>query len=259
MTGAIDHVSNGIPDLLVAALQQMIEQSRALGITWSVRLATVSTSSPLTITYDGDNANNTSPMTATSMIGPLLPQQRVYGLIVPPAANFVIGYAGTKPPTSIPFFLNGQTTDGGIVASSVGAEAAIPSGSWDTEPLYTFDPLCVFQVHMTGLYLADDEGATMNIKVRLGAATTSGTQLAAAQWQARGGNNGQTFDHLCYFVNTSNAAISSKLSLTVTRVAGGGTISLFGNGGFPIFVSVSRIGTTANLAGLTINVADVNP
>lgn len=73
------------PDLIGIGAQAIQDRGQALGLTWNLRLATVDTNIPLTITYDGD----TIPIGAVP-IGAVPGQgERVYGLIIPPAGNFV--------------------------------------------------------------------------------------------------------------------------------------------------------------------------
>jgi hypothetical protein len=93
MTGpdAVDHVTGMLPEVMVATVRQLIEQSRSLGMTWTLRLATVITTNPVRIVFDGDVETNLSP--AVPMISEINAQQRVYVLIIPPAGNFICGSA----------------------------------------------------------------------------------------------------------------------------------------------------------------------
>lgn len=83
-----DHT--GVANLMGVAVQELIRQARALGLTWTLRLATVVNNAPdaLTAIYDGD----TAALSMVNMSGATLePQERVYGLIIPPSGNFIIG------------------------------------------------------------------------------------------------------------------------------------------------------------------------
>jgi hypothetical protein len=94
MSGPISQPPGEAPAIVSAGLDQLLQQARSLGLTWSLRLATISTISPLTAIFDGD----TVPLNVTSMTGGYYySAQRVYVIILPPAGNFVVGYA--DPPT----------------------------------------------------------------------------------------------------------------------------------------------------------------
>lgn len=62
--------------------------AQALGLTWTLRMATVVDNSPVLATYDGD----TEPIAMTSMIGAVTVNQRVYVIGVPPSGNFICGH-----------------------------------------------------------------------------------------------------------------------------------------------------------------------
>lgn len=99
--------SSELATLISTGAQEMVNQAQALGLTWALRLATVSVSTADTQTaiFDGD----TTPLTVTNMTGnPLVSGQRVYGLIVPPAGNFIISQAGLPKPVGVAANVSGQ-------------------------------------------------------------------------------------------------------------------------------------------------------
>jgi hypothetical protein len=73
-----------------AGAQELVGTAKRLGLTWTLRPASVSTVEPLKIVYDGD----TEEIGAVSIGGQVAVGQRVHGLIVPPAGNFVIAPTG---------------------------------------------------------------------------------------------------------------------------------------------------------------------
>lgn len=90
MNNAIYDDSNALANVMSAAVQELIRQARNVGLTWTLRLATVVTNAPdsMTAIYDGD----TVPISMINMTGATLePEERVYGLIIPPAGNFIAG------------------------------------------------------------------------------------------------------------------------------------------------------------------------
>ena len=95
--------AGGLPaDLVGIGIDALIDNARRLGLTWTLRMATVATLSTgntssssstfgsVTAIYDGDSA----PIGMTSVIGLVKPGQRVYCIGVPPSGNFIIGTVG---------------------------------------------------------------------------------------------------------------------------------------------------------------------
>lgn len=86
------------PSLISTGVETLVQEAGRLGLTWTLRPATVilidpsPTSGLATITYDGDSTG----VTAVSLIGVVTPGDRVMGLIIPPAGNFILSL-----PTSI--------------------------------------------------------------------------------------------------------------------------------------------------------------
>lgn len=72
---------------LVSAL---VDNAKRLGLTWTLRRATVDSVSPLRVIYDGDTVSiDVFALNALPYIG-----QRVTGIWVPPAGNFIICPSG---------------------------------------------------------------------------------------------------------------------------------------------------------------------
>lgn len=226
---------------ILAAVQEAIAQSRALGLTWALRMATVVTTNPLTILYDGD----TIVINAVSMVGPLAIGQRVYVLFVPPGGNFITGV--TEVLTNRYIGMNCSTA-GGLPAGSVGAEVAYPSASWDVaEDLYQFRGQRLFRAELEIAPNASSAAACWAIfRLRQGQATTSGTELARFYVQYPAGFAGVGFSNkqFCYFKNTGLSTITTYLSLTVDLDVGGGTFSIYGGDSTaPTMIVVQEVGS----------------
>lgn len=102
-------MTNPTADILSTAAKEIVNQAQALGLTWTLRPATISISSTpsLTIVFDGD----TVAISAVNITGrPVIGGDRVYGLIVPTIGNFIVGFAERVTPV-------------GVAASSSGAQA----------------------------------------------------------------------------------------------------------------------------------------
>lgn len=79
------------PELVGEGIQQVVEQSKRLGLTWTLRQAAVTLLDPLTAVYDGDTVG----IQMISVIGTPLPVgMRVMAVQLPTGGNFIIGIVG---------------------------------------------------------------------------------------------------------------------------------------------------------------------
>lgn len=92
-------MTDQLPDLLSIQAQAVVDRAKALGLTWTLRPATVNVSygTDPAVIYDGD----TEQVGVTSLIGDLQPSSRVMMLQVPPAGNFVLGRLSTTGATTV--------------------------------------------------------------------------------------------------------------------------------------------------------------
>jgi|EndMetStandDraft_3_1072993.scaffolds.fasta_scaffold17634_2 hypothetical protein len=127
MTGPIGNTAGGdpLPGLMTAAVQQAVEQSRALGLTWTLRLATAT--SVTEVILDGDD----KIINVISMIGPLFPTMRLYVMMIPPAGNFVVGGAyGFRKPAVGAEAVRSLTTQS--IPSGVATDIIFDGVAWDS-------------------------------------------------------------------------------------------------------------------------------
>jgi hypothetical protein len=100
-------------DIAIAAATSTVENSDRLGLTWSLRMATVvdnSVASNTIIIVDGDSEQSS----AVSMIGPVVLSGRVYVITVPPGGNFIVGFVGNFGTLSGAYVIdNARLTGGG--------------------------------------------------------------------------------------------------------------------------------------------------
>lgn len=75
------------PELVGVGVQTVVEEASRLGLTWQLKLATVTDASPLQAIMDGD----TAAIGMVSMTGTHVVDSRVYVLVVPPSGNFIVG------------------------------------------------------------------------------------------------------------------------------------------------------------------------
>lgn len=241
-------VSSDLPGIVASAVKQAVDDSRGLGLTWTLRLATVIVISPITIIYDGD----TETSNAVSMIGPLRSGQRVYCLIIPPSGNFVVG---ATEATMSRGFLGANSTNNGTVCTTPGggAETAVPAASWDIEPMYSLINNRIYRADLDGFTIESTGtgGAVSLLRLRKGSATTSGTQLGLKEIFHPVGFGGltQSFTYRFYFKNTSGALVQTKLSLTINGVIGAGTWSLYGDTNDRLTIAVNDCGSVSDNTG----------
>lgn len=90
------------PDALaLITVDALITRARELGLTWGLRPATiVDGTDPTSVIalYDGDTVD----VGMTSLIGAVPTGARVFVIAVPPAKNYVVGYAGNTPTSPVP-------------------------------------------------------------------------------------------------------------------------------------------------------------
>ena len=87
------------PELISTGVQAMIDNAQRLGFTWVLKPATVrftNVSVGVQAQYDNDDTT----ITMFTMIGPLAVGDRVYVLEIPPAGNFIVGYAKAERASS---------------------------------------------------------------------------------------------------------------------------------------------------------------
>lgn len=170
------------PDLFSSAVREVVAQARAMGLTWTMRMATVVGVTPSTVVFDGD----TEVVPAASMIGSVTPAQRVYVIIVPPAANFIVGSAtpyviGGRLGATVGFTFNlaaGSTASASPVAMP-GPPAASITKVYGSETRFRF----IFSGTFFGV--GGDAGASFYARE-----LTSGETVQVASLQAANGTNG---------------------------------------------------------------------
>lgn len=241
------------PELFHVATEALVGRADSLGLTWGLRPATVTTVSSATVTaiYDGD----TAAISMFPLVGGLYVGARVMAVKVPPSGNYILGVLGGGHGT---FCLGANVTTQGVVATTpAGAEIAVPSGSWDAEPTFTFRNEYVFQVQATGIMGVTTDQQVGAIRVRVGSGSTSGTQLCQFNHQVSGVFVSPTFSDIGYFVNSSGADVATQLSLTINRIGGLGNMSLAGDTSTRLAVAVYQIGPFVQLPSLAPNLASV--
>jgi hypothetical protein len=238
------------PELISIGAQSIVDRADSLGLTWGWRPATIvsAVSGAITAVYD----NDTEAIGMFSLVPGLYIGARVMVQKVPPSGNYIVGYLD---PGNGVFNLGGNISTQGTLITTAGAEAAVPSAAWDSEPNLRFTHNGVFKFHAAGGWTQTADQQIIQVSVRQGSGSTSGTFLWASRFQAAQNFASCTFDFHGYFTNLSATDIVDQLSLTITKVAGAaGNVSLSGSAAVcPCVLSVELIGTLDSLPSLVVD------
>jgi hypothetical protein len=160
-----------------------------------------------------------------------------------PAVAFTID--GVSAPR---VFLGANSTNLGTVATSGGAggEVAVPSASWNLgEPTFNFVNGRVYEVYF-GAYLHYTGTPVVNVKLRKGAASTTGTLLGLLQFIGHPAGALQLYTR-ALVKNNSGADVATKLSMTVQNFTGGASGSIYGDAAALCAIIPRDIGNVGSL------------
>lgn len=232
------------PDETTATLvQAVVADARRLGLTWTIRPATVTSTDggAVTATYDGD----TVPIPMVSL-APFVPAvgRRVWAVAVPPAGDYVIG-----PVSSV---AGANVATGGAVAATAGAEVAV--ATWLREPTLTFVAGRVYRIGVS--FYVFDNTSTLHkatVRVRKGSASTTGQVLALWGSDTIPGVGSSGFAKLYQetFVQAVGTSVQTPISLTIEKVAGAGSVGLYGDGASPLTMVVEDVGDAVSMPDIS--------
>ena len=231
-------------------VKQLQDNAARLGLIWQLVPATVDNPTTPTVLFDSDSSAEPTPV--INILDTPTAGERVWIAQVPPAGNYLIG---RNPHPQ----LGTQIGTGGTLLTTT-AEAAILSASWAVEPTFVFPPGRIFTaVLVGGVYTAAAADRICAIRLRKGAQTTAGTELAYRPWMVNLISGiGGSFAWNAFFKNSTTAAVSTKLSVTAVNPAGAtGTVSLYGDTQQPLLVVVRdycAISDDTSLAGVLASV-----
>lgn len=227
-------------NVATTTVQAIIDNADRLGLTWDIKPATVSRAIPPAVTVDGDTVS----IGATSIIGRLALGQRVYVIIVPPSAVFVIGLAGE------PFRLlaRGQRSapKTGIAGTELGVvrvNTILPAGF-------------TYRVSTNVLFVQStlNELARIDLRIRYTSdhtdATTGGIVGVLDRFITDAGS-GNTYGNL-FFYYFAVADTQFSTLLTVVRTTGAGTVTLSDsvNAGPSLFIE--QVGILVDNTGVDV-------
>ena len=155
-----------------------------------------------------------------------------------------------------------HTNNGTVVTTPAGgAETAVPTAQWDTEPNLSWRNGGLWRVFVSGFTIESTGagGIVSLVRLRKGQATVAGTQLGLAEVFHPAGFGGltQSFAFPFYFKNTSGSAVTTRLSLTIQGVFGAGTVSLYGDANMALRIEVQDVGNVADHADLAADAASL--
>lgn len=238
-------MSDQDPAVISSLAKALITNAQDLGISWNLRPATVIgdavgplVNKTVNATFDGDSV----PITMVNITGqPLVTGQRVYVLMIAQTGNYIFGFVDV-PTVSI----FGVVSSGGTLASSSGAEVAIPALSWAIEPVARVRPNWIARISINcASFVNTATDSVMIIRVRAGSASTAGTQLGG--WRVAAPSASTTIQSntlLGYAINTNsnaNRTSATTLSLTIQTGNGAATMGLYADSTLPTVVTVEEI------------------
>lgn len=203
----------GLVDTAVAAVQT---QAAELGLSWHLHQATVldgATPSLVKLRMDVDELA-VAVTFGISMVGPLAVGARVYVMSVPPAGQYVLGYA------VFPGLVDGVNVISGTLISGVSAETDIPNLALSGPVKSGYTYLVTVQAHFAVTTTTDD----WQLFVRRDTALT-GTNLLDARWSG----DDLIGTRIWQWPLTVTVTETLSLFFSVARAAGAGTISVFGS------------------------------
>lgn len=179
------------PDLIGSAVEELINQAKRLGLTWSIIPGTVSSVSSSSGLWPASNTwvvqdNDSNPTRAMSLVGPVAESTRVMLMHVPPQGNYIIGFVGGQYPIQRDFGAWIEYGTPSTIWTSTGTQPAIGNGTV-----------------IAKYSLLNSKTVAFRIKVNVGSTTTFGTgtyrfllpfsiaeeQVAAALFRDNSGND----------------------------------------------------------------------
>lgn len=151
------------PDVVGAAVEEVVTQATRLGLKWTLIPGTVSSVASSTGLWPASNTwvvqdNDSNPTRAMSLIGPVAEASRVMIMHVPPQGNYIIGTVGGQYPIQRDFGAWIEYGTPSTIWTSTGIQPVIGNGT------------------VTAKYsLLNSKTAAFRIKVNPGSTTTFGS------------------------------------------------------------------------------------
>jgi hypothetical protein len=133
-------MTENMSTLLSTAAKEIVQQAQALGLTWTLRMATVVSSSftkGVSIVFDGDTVAIAATNIANERVNA---GDRVYCVIVPQAGNFVFGFAD---PIATPNNYNAGSAGGSTVSASYGNMPNSPTVEIEKSSMTSYLLVCM--------------------------------------------------------------------------------------------------------------------
>lgn len=195
------------PQLISVGTQSMVSRAASLGLTWTLRRATVtaSTAGAMQVTYDAD----TAPVNCVNLTGELLSLgDRVMGMIVPPSGNFIIGFAGNPTlPAGVVGYVGEQTSTSSISAEAVFARIEN----------FTFLPGRAYKIQISCAL----DGSTVNVSgsIRVRYTSASGTVILGPRGYEIILIGGKQYEQSSIVVNNTGIPLFGDVVATINCVA----------------------------------------
>lgn len=216
----------------LASVDELVLQARRLGLTWSLRPATVVDVTYITlgayeprVQMDGDVLN--AAIAVVSLAGPVAVGMRVMVMSVPPVGNYVIGVISV----------------GALQRLEIGARASHGTTITTTETVMeTFTsfaalPGAAYRLSVNGALLA---ATTTFTQFKLRKTNTAGQILSSAPWFTGQGIVPANMLHDAVFRNTGTTTVTSNLVLTAVTLSA--TSTWYADAGLARYVALQYAG-----------------
>ena len=204
------------PEETTVLVQSVVAEAQRLGLTWTMRAATVTTTAPTTGIYDGDE----TPIPLIDTVG-VLYGDRVWVIGIPQGGNYILGPASPRGGLK-------ARVDDTNSSAAVGAEAVVL-----TLPTMLWRPGSAYKARFRGGTLSS--GANSFI-YRIRQTSIVGTILHVTQ--DLGNTTGRTMFDEMYIVRTGSELTDN---LVLTLAAGAGTVQMLGNAAFVRYFEVEEM------------------
>lgn len=204
------------PEETTAFVAAIVENAKRLGLTWTIRPATVSTTDGVNAvgTYDGDNG----------VLIPLINMvsagagERVYVIAVPEGGNYIVGRPGRRDLL--------DRVDSAVSSAAIGAEAVVLTGN----PVLWINN----RAYRVKIRSATTSSITNVVQYRIRQTNLTGTVLHLTQ--DLGNTTGFTMYDEMVIVRTGGTDLLDNLVLTVS--ASTGTVTMTGGATFVRYLEV---------------------
>lgn len=206
------------PSLVAVGAASIVDSAKALGLTWTLRPGTVTQiTGGLKVRYDGD----TEAITAIDLTNGVYVDNRIMGLLIPPAGNFILGPIGG--PRAVSF--TGSDSVSHTTNSGVYTEVLTPPGLCGCD--FTAPATGSVMLYWEAEFENTNNGVVNAVSpiVRTGNTVGSGNTVMAAGVSAIRNDSTQT-NRFAGFHLLQGLNPGGVYNISLAQVVGGGTMGV---------------------------------